>query len=247
MKTLLKFLVWAIWLITNSLYSQVESNAKSNSWYFLYSRQHYSPKWSSSLEIHERTQLSNLNHKNFLFRPSLDYHLFKKMEVSMGYTFIHSYLNDQFNSIEHNSWEQIFNNFEIHGFNGYQRLRLENRWNQQYITHFDSNGLQHGIVYNGYQYSNRFRYRIGGTLPIGQSKVWFGSLFNEIWINMNSKLQFTSLARNWVYLGVGYHLSNSNNLQLGYLHQRDFKSPIENTNVVQLSYSHNFHFDSSNP
>ncbi len=234
-------------VLSNSIHAQTESYEKPNSWYFLYTRQFYTPKWSSSIEIHERTQLPNLEHKNFLFRPSVDYHLFQKTEVSFGYTFINTYLNNCLNSYENNIWEQIFHNFEIENVKGYQRFRLENRWMQQYITSRDSQGNQEYNPSVSHQYSNRFRYRIGGTIPIGSSKAWFGNVFDELWINANPHLQFTSLARNWVYLGIGYHWSSSKNIQLGYLHQRDFKTVYENTNVIQLSYTYNLHFESSKP
>jgi len=240
-----------VWAAFNSIlglsYAQVEAEKPNNSWFFLYSRQQFSEKISSTVEIHERTTFSGLKHKNFLFRPSIDIHINPNLEFSLGYTIIHSFQTEKepqkYNQFENNIWEQWFHTFEMGKTNAYQRLRLENRWVQKYNTYYDSTTNSNQFKWEGTTYSNRLRYRLGGSRVLPQiSPNFFISLFDEVWINMNPNLQFTNLNRNWVYLGLGYKIGRLSNIQLGYMHQRDFKIENENTHIVQLSYFHNFNF-----
>jgi len=245
MKNLLSLTIFVI-LITTQIYAQQTTRKPLNLWNFFLSRQTYSEKLSSTLELHERTEGFFNKQQNILIRPSLDYHFNKNIEISAGYTFINGYLNKEFNKrheqIENNLWEQIFIKHAISHTSLYLRLRLENRWVEDFNTHADSTLQTVNFYPSNTQYRNRFRYRFGGVYKphIFNNKNWFLSVFDEIWINASNKLEYSSLGRNWLYLGFGYELNKTSNIQLGYMKQRDLSNMFVNTNFIQLSAVKNF-------
>jgi hypothetical protein len=84
-----------------------------------------------------------------------------------------------------------------------QRYRLESR--------FTSSG-----------YRNRYRYRLGLTVPIYHSKKDF-----SVALNLNNELFFTDkepyFERNRILGGFNIHFTKSSGIQLAYLHQFDHK------------------------
>ncbi len=69
---------------------------------------------------------------------------------------------------------------------------------------------------DGHDFANRFRYRL--TLRRDISENWFAHVCDEIWFHQDG-LKPESFDRNWLYVGVGYRVASSANIQLGYLHQ----------------------------
>ncbi|MFZ9970210.1 MAG: DUF2490 domain-containing protein [Bacteroidia bacterium] len=208
-----------------------------NSWYFFNHRTTLSDKWSASLEIHERTQGLGEVHKNFLLRPSVDYHLNSNAEFSVGYSLVQGpyipFLGTTWSQVEHNSWEQFFFKFNVGQFHLYNRLRLENRW----VGQFNADGTKANPLY-----ANRFRYRMGFThdlKSLGKNTL-FVQCFDELWMNMNENLEFQSFGRNWLYAGLGWKTSPMTNYQIGYMKQRDFKNgQFYNTPIIQATVTHN--------
>lgn len=84
-----------------------------------------------------------------------------------------------------------------------QRYRLENR--------FTSSGFR-----------NRYRYRLGLTVPLFQSKNDF-----SVALNMNNELFFTDkepyFERNRVLGGLNIHFNKTSSIQVAYLNQFDYK------------------------
>lgn len=74
---------------------------------------------------------------------------------------------------------------------------------------------------NGYK--NRFRYRLGATIPLNNKEVvpktFYLSAWNEIFFTNNEPF----FERNRFYLGCGYELSEKIAIQTGYIHQFDYK------------------------
>lgn len=208
-----------------------------NTWYFFNHRTTINEKWSASLEIHERTQGLGEVHKNFLLRPSLDYHLNSNAEFSVGYSLVQGPYSGlqgtSLSQVEHNSWEQFFFKFNAGNFHFYNRLRLENRWVGQFYT----DGTKADPLY-----ANRLRYRMGFThdLKSPGKNTLFVQCFDELWMNMNETLEFHSFARNWMYAGLGLKTSPMTNYQIGFMKQRDFKNgEFYNTPILQATLTHN--------
>jgi hypothetical protein len=107
------------------------------------------------------------------------------------------------NNDEFRVWPQILLTQKLGKFKIEQRYRLESR--------FTSSG-----------YRNRYRYRLGLTIPLFHSKDDF-----SIALNLNNELFFTDkeafFERNRILGGLNIHLKKSAGIQLAYLHQFDYK------------------------
>lgn len=104
------------------------------------------------------------------------------------------------NNNEIRIWPQItlFNQFDRFSLD--HRYRLEMRWT--------SNG-----------YKNRYRYRIGIKYPVPNSR--------KLTLNLSNELFFTDsepyFERNRILSSIDYKISDHTILQIGYLHQLDYK------------------------
>jgi hypothetical protein len=107
------------------------------------------------------------------------------------------------NNDEFRFWPQILLIQKIGAYKIEQRYRLESR--------FTSNG-----------YRNRCRYRLGLSFPIYTWKSNF-----SVAVNLNNELFFTDkepyFERNRLITGLNVHFTKTSSIQLGYLHQFDFK------------------------
>lgn len=107
------------------------------------------------------------------------------------------------NNDEFRIWPQLLLTQKIGKFKIEQRYRLENR--------FTSIG-----------YRNRYRYRVGITVPLYHSKKYF-----SIALNLNNELFFTDkepyFERNRIIGGLNIHFNQSSGIQFAYLNQFDYK------------------------
>jgi len=108
------------------------------------------------------------------------------------------------NNNEFRIWPQITLFQSIH------KLRIEQRYRSE--LRFTSNG-----------YRNRFRYRVGLSYPFGKErdayKPYLISVSNEIFFTNNEPY----FERNRVQFSFNFKPSKNTSLQIGYLHQFDYK------------------------
>lgn len=137
---------------------------------------------------------------NYEFRPQIRFTLGagSYQTYREGGDFLLPKNNDEFRI-----WPQILLIQKIGSYKIEQRYRLESR--------FTSKG-----------YRNRYRYRLGLSFPIFKSKSDF-----SVAMNVNNELFFTDkepyFERNRLMTGLNIHLNKTSGIQLGYLHQFDFK------------------------
>lgn len=109
-----------------------------------------------------------------------------------------------FNNNEFRIWPQITMNHNLWDLKIEQRYRAEMR--------FTSNG-----------YRNRFRYRLGLSYPFGNDKKGY----KPFQLNGSNELFFTDkepyFERNRLLFSLNYKTSRAASLQLGYLHQFDYR------------------------
>ncbi len=109
-----------------------------------------------------------------------------------------------FNNNEFRIWPQITINHNLWDLKIEQRYRAEMR--------FTSNG-----------YRNRFRYRLGLSYPFGNDKKGY----KPFQLNGSNELFFTDkepyFERNRLLFSLNYKTSRAASLQLGYLHQFDYR------------------------
>jgi Protein of unknown function (DUF2490) len=91
----------------------------------------------------------------------------------------------------------------------------------EFVTFEHRYRAEQRMTSNGYK--NRFRYRIAAIIPINQKtikpKTAYISLWNEIFFTNNEPF----FERNRVFIGGGYEFSKQIAMQLGYIHQFDYK------------------------
>lgn len=225
-------------LFPTLIYSKT-THGNLNTWFQLNTNINITDKFNFFNEIHERTGSFLDDNAQFLIRPSLEYKLEDYLTITLGYTFIS---NDPFEpypgdlaTIEHNIWEQLFFHFKKDNFIFYNRLRLENRF-QDAIEIVDGES-----IISGTNFINRFRARIGLKYKI--DKLYF-HIFDEIFINQKDNLTITGLDRNWIYFGVGYNIENDFSLELSIMDQFDKLSPNQinyiESPVMQLTIGKSF-------
>jgi hypothetical protein len=90
------------------------------------------------------------------------------------------------------------------------KLKVEQRYRAEF--RFTSNGFR-----------NRFRYRVGLSLPFGKKK----NDYQPFQVSLSNELFFTDkepyFERNRFLVALNYKPSKATTLQLGYLHQFDYK------------------------
>ncbi|MFB6306824.1 MAG: DUF2490 domain-containing protein [Flavobacteriales bacterium] len=225
-------------LITIEGYTQKTDN-QSDAWFFLLNHYKLNDKWSAGSEIHWRNTRFLQDKEQLLLRPFIAYKPNKGVSYTAGYTFIQSY-STSYNNLpiskpEHNIWEQVSLKQTLNKFRISHRFRIEHRF-QGDISLNDN--AEHEI--NGFEFSNRFRYRL--TLKRSLTDKLFIHLFDEIWIKMNDEFKFPVYGKNWFYAGLGYKIIKNGNLQLAYLHQNINKGNgffVRNP-TVQFTFQYDF-------
>jgi len=122
------------------------------------------------------------------------------------------------NSDEFRIWPQII------VFQSLKKLNIEQRYRAEF--RFTSNG-----------YRNRFRYRLGLSYPFGKER----NNYKPFQISASNELFFTDkepyFERNRMLVAFNYKPSKSTTLQVGYLHQFDYKINDETgRDFLQIGY-----------
>ena len=233
--TIIVLLVWA-----GGVSAQQTDYTATNTWFTMLNTVKFTPKWSFSLETHERLGAFFKDQGQFLLRPSVDFAVNPNVVFSVGYT----YINVQpyppstlpIRKVEKNLWEQVLLKYSVGKFDFQNRLREENRW----VDHIDFTDSVYTA--KGTDYANRMRFRWTVKRDIvgfkNGHKLFFQG-FDEIWIAQDKNLMPVNFARNWMYLGLGYGFSKNLNIQVGYMNQFDrvgnnsyISTPILQTTLV---------------
>lgn len=207
-----------------------------NNWFFLHPQISTTKHWTFASEIHIRRDDWVKNWRNLLIRPYVVYDFGPKVDLAAGYSYIRSwgvapsYAAGPSN--EHNIWEQFSLHHQLHKLEFSHRYRFEHRFKDRWRAEGED------LVRDGFDFANRFRYRMILKYPlvkIGEEQDLYLHIFDEIWVNQYDYLLFKNLARNWFYVGIGYHLNKEWNVEIAYMNQYDFGSPNIKTHLLQLS------------
>ena len=126
--------------------------------------------------------------------------------------------------------------FQVNMKNSFGPVTFDHRYRAE--QRFTSNG-----------YRNRFRYRLGATIPLNDKKIkpktFYLSLWNEIFFKDNEPF----FERNRFFVGCGYEFSDLIAIQTGYIHQFDYKINDEigrDFLNIAILYNFNLHREPSN-
>jgi hypothetical protein len=248
MRMLIKYLLTASLCSTLALPVAANNTTEGNlnTWSLLLNRFYLSDKFTFTNEIHERSGAFLKDQGTFIVRPSIDYALNKDIELSIGYSFVHSTPYEPYTQAisrnEHNIWEQAMLKSKVGNVTVQHRFRFEHR----FVQTIKKENLTEDYYLDGYTYSNRFRYRLivmFDILKLNDKKhsIFFHG-FDELWINQADNMMPTSYARNWIYTGLGYKFNRDFNIQLGHMRQQDKinDNTFISSSIIQLSVFKNF-------
>lgn len=200
-----------------------EVHGEPDVWFLLLNHYKINDSWSVGNEFHMRYSDYLNEEEQLLIRPFVNFHANPNVVLTAGYTFINTYPYGKYplpaNKPENNFWEQVTVIQDVNKTNIQHRYRWEHRWQGDLVQ----NGVNGPFEVDGFSYSNRFRYRLTVRRPI--SDKFFINIFDELWIGMDQKLRNVAYDRNWLYLALGYQITDKISVQTAYLHQYVKNSP----------------------
>jgi hypothetical protein len=183
--------------------------ADLGSWNIINLQYSIDDKWSVFGESQLRSLKLYNNFHYYEYKGGFNYKVNKNLRLTLGTGSYQTYREGgdfvlPKNNDEFRLWPQIIL------FQSAGRFKIEQRYRSEF--RFTSNG-----------YRNRFRYRLGLSYP-------FGKIINEykpFQISVSNELFFTDnepyFERNRLMFGFNYKPSKTTTLQVGYLHQFDYK------------------------
>lgn len=220
---------------------QAQETDEINNWFFLHATVQLNDKWKLGNELHLRRDDWVQNWRNLLERPYLTYAVNEHFSATIGYSYIGSWaLPDSEkapHSNEHNIWEQVSFHHKLN-----KRIKVAHRYRfeHRFVDQWEHNLITDEWNKTNRAFRNRFRYRMtikSNLAKTGENQAFFLHIFDEIWVNQADNLRFQGLARNWLYLGLGYKFNPELAVELAYMHQHDNKTMSDylNTPIIQLS------------
>jgi hypothetical protein len=194
-----------LFLVNNS----VAQNFDLGSWNILNLKYNIDKKWSLFGEAQLRSLKFYNNFHYYEYKAGVNYKFHDNATFSLGAGSYQTFKEGgnfalPKNNDEFRIWPQIIISQSLGKFKIEQRYRAEFR-------------------YSGNGYRNRYRYRLGLSYPFGKEK----NTYKPYQIIASNELFFTDrepyFERNRMLVAFNYKLSRSKTLQVGYLHQFDYK------------------------
>ncbi|NBW27891.1 MAG: DUF2490 domain-containing protein [Flavobacteriaceae bacterium] len=201
----------------------VAQNFDLGSWNILNIKYNQNEKWSFFGEAQLRSLKFYNNFHYYEYKGGINLKVHKNVKLTLGAGSYQTY-NEGGNFVlpknnnEFRLWPQAVLFQSLGNFKIEQRYRSELR--------FTSNG-----------YRNRFRYRLGVSYPFGKEQ----DKYKPFQISASNELFFTNtepyFERNRMQVTLNYKPSKATTLQIGYLHQFDYKINDETgRDFLQLGY-----------
>ncbi len=204
-----------LFIIINSLFFYLSMNTLSaqnfdlGSWNIVNLNYKHNEKWSIFGEAQLRSLKFYNNFHYYEYKGCINYKVHKNVKLTLGAGSYQTYKEGgdfvlPKNNDEFRIWPQVILFQSVSNLKIEQRYRTELRWT--------SNG-----------YRNRFRYRLGVSYPFGKER----NEFKPFQISASNELFFTDnepyFERNRLLFSLNYKPSKATTIQIGYLHQFDYK------------------------
>lgn len=200
--------------------AQTEHNL--GNWNSLILKGKINPRWSMMFESHIRSSTYSMKYDYMEAKGGISYSLSKKLTSLFGSGFYNFYQQGGLFETpallkEFRTWLELSLKQSCHRFNFDHRIRVEQRF----------------IPKN---YKNRFRYRLAITVPVNKAKIEPGSIYftvnDELWMPQYGPW----IEKNRLFTGAGYRMNGNTNLQIGLIHDNDYKLNDYHsvTNYIQM-------------
>ncbi len=179
------------------------------SWNILNMKYNHSEQWSAFGEAQLRSLKFYDNFHYYEYKGGVNFKAYKNLTLTLGAGSYQTYKEGgdfilPKNNDEFRIWPQVILNQPIGAIKIEQRYRAEFRFTLN-------------------DYRNRFRYRLGLSYPFGNAN----KDYKPFQVSVSNELFFTNkepyFERNRLLFALNYKLSATTTLQLGYLHQFDYK------------------------
>lgn len=219
------------------------TNYDSGAWLGLYTTYWFSKKWGYYGEYHlRRADFVNRMSKLYL-RFGVNYKVDTQFRITLGvvnrytWTDYPELVTEERYVPEYRFWEQALFSAKYFGLKIYHQLRTEQRWRRSTK-----------IADPKYYYYNRFRYKILAYAPIFgpllETNSLFLTLYNEIFMQAGEKVEYNYFEDNRAYVGLGYGLTDSVHLHMGYMKSFGQLNAFEfrDNDIFRLSIYHKLSF-----
>lgn len=209
-----KTAVWAFVLLLPVLSMAQDSNF--GNWLIYFGNKQIDQKWNWHHEVQYRSYNAIDDLEQLLLRTGIGYNLSESNNILLGYGYILSenYAGDSDSKIdvnEHRIYQQFITKQQFLGASLQHRYRFEQRFVED-------------------DFRLRFRYFLGLNVPLSkkESNKLYLSAYNEIFLNTETSI----FDRNRLYGGLGYKISNSVRVELGYMNQFFETSSRDQLNIM---------------
>lgn len=194
-------------LIINTIQAQTSG---LGSWNILNLKYNFDEKWSLFAEAQLRSLRFYDDFHYHEYKGGFDYKVLNNLKLTLGIGKYDTYAEEgdfvrPKNNSEIRLWPQVIVN------QGIGKIKLEQRYRYEMRFRTDDD------------YRNRFRYRLGVSLPFGKSSKGY----IPFQINASNELFFTDTGpyfeRNRLLFSFVYKTSKLTSWQIGYLHQFDYR------------------------
>jgi long-subunit fatty acid transport protein len=220
MKTMIKY---CILLLGFMPFVAVAQTFDLGSWNIINLKYNVNNNWSVFGEAQLRSLKFYNNFHYYEYKAGVNFKAHKNLTLALGAGSYQTYkeLGDFVlpkNNDEFRIWPQVL------VFQSIGKLKIEQRYRAEF--RFTSNG-----------YRNRFRYRVGLNYPFGKES----NGYKPFQFNVSNELFFTNkvpyFERNRLLFTFNYKPTKQTNIQVGYLHQFDYKINDETgKDFLQVGY-----------
>lgn len=217
-----KAFVTTLCILFVSVFWRVAAQSQFSGWIAAFSTIKTGEKTSLHTDVQLRSTDEWKKAQTFLFRPGINFHLNKKITLSVGYAFISNrriISNVSGYATEHRIWQQLLINHKLKNIFISHRFRTEQRFIEKSIV------VNNLLESDGSVTAHRFRYFIRNVLPLKKeasfSKGFFAALQNEVFVNIgnNDNVNGEFFDQNRLYIATGYRLNSKTDLEIGYMNQ----------------------------
>lgn len=206
-----------------SINSVTAQNFDLGSWNIINIKYNHNEKWSFFGEGQLRSLKFYNNFHYYEYKGGINFKAHKNLKLTLGAGSYQTF-NEAGNFVLPKNNDELRLWPQAVLFQSIGKLKIEQRYRSEF--RFTSNG-----------YRNRFRYRLGVSYPFGKER----DNYKPFQISASNELFFTNtepyFERNRMLVTLNYKPSKSTTLQIGYLHQFDYKINDETgRDFLQLGY-----------
>lgn len=191
------------------LFLTMQSQNKLGTWNIINANLKVSENWSFFAEAQLRSLSFYDEYHYYEAKTGGTYKINNQFSTTAGFGSYNTFseggnFENPIQNREIRTWLQLNIKQSLGIFNVEQRYRAEQR--------FTSNG-----------YKNRYRYRLGTTIPINNKTITEETLYLNLWNEIFITNKEPYFERNRLLMGFGYTFNKEIALQAGYIYQLDYK------------------------